>query len=128
MAFRRYLKIRAAEHRTALTRLLLGDHCLAVVRLRHLGVERARRLCRFGDHAVEDELHAFLLGEGSSDLTSRRAAFLDEINQIHASNLTTPLQFMTRMLCSLDTIAMCAKYVYDILRIFDSVPISLISV
>ncbi|EJD43025.1 hypothetical protein AURDEDRAFT_19580, partial [Auricularia subglabra TFB-10046 SS5] len=72
MAFRGYLALKIPSHRTALTRLLLCDHELAVERLRWEDVDHRRRLCRFCRGAVEDAQHALMVCSGSEQLTTLR--------------------------------------------------------
>ncbi|KAE9408324.1 hypothetical protein BT96DRAFT_754607, partial [Gymnopus androsaceus JB14] len=66
MWLRQYLKdIQNAQHRKALTRLLSGDHPLAVVRLtwtdnHRIQVPHDERVCRFCKQAVETPEHALL--------------------------------------------------------------------
>ena len=81
---RAYLDITHRPVRVALTRLLLGEHCLAVALLRHptrthRRVERHDRLCRFGDGAVEDELHALFSCRGTEVLVRERDRFWKEL-------------------------------------------------
>ncbi|KZV81681.1 hypothetical protein EXIGLDRAFT_579149, partial [Exidia glandulosa HHB12029] len=70
--FRGYLKLYAREHRTALTRLLLSDHGLAVERLRYEGVAHEDRMCRFCLVEVEDEMHALFACDGNEELARLR--------------------------------------------------------
>jgi hypothetical protein len=63
---------------------------------------------------VEDELHAFMICVGSEPLTRRRVLFLCDVGRVHApilNLLSSPAEFMARMITSLDTIELCAKYV-----------------
>ncbi|KZV87551.1 hypothetical protein EXIGLDRAFT_597847, partial [Exidia glandulosa HHB12029] len=80
--FRGYLKIRAREHRTALTQFLFSDHYLAVERLRYEDVERADRKCRFCGMEVEDEIHALFECVGHPDLAPLRSVLETEVREL----------------------------------------------
>lgn len=66
--FRAYLKLDGREHRTAMTRLLVSDHMLAVKRLRYEGVPHEDRLCRLCFVEVEDEMYALFGCNGNEEL------------------------------------------------------------
>ncbi|KAJ7760064.1 hypothetical protein DFH07DRAFT_691165, partial [Mycena maculata] len=64
--FRHYLRVKTADHRRALTRMILSSHSLAVERRRWTErgksiVPREWRLCRFCEESVEDPAHAMFL-------------------------------------------------------------------
>ncbi|KAJ7845715.1 hypothetical protein B0H14DRAFT_3682879, partial [Mycena olivaceomarginata] len=64
--FRHYLRIKTANHRRALTRLILSSHSLAVGRRRwkergKIIVPREWRKCRFCQEAMEDPAHAIFV-------------------------------------------------------------------
>ena len=117
-------------HRIALTRLLLSDHNLSVERLRYASrtrriVPREERLCRFCRAEVEDEIHALLQCKGHLPLVRLRESLLADIFycdpplQNAYARLTTP-EFLQTMVGSRRAIRRVAKYVCDVLAIFDS--------
>jgi hypothetical protein len=61
--FWHYLQVPVADHRKALMRLLLSDHCLVVEQQRrgHTHVPRERRVCRFCNIYAETPEHAVSL-------------------------------------------------------------------
>ncbi|KZV97664.1 hypothetical protein EXIGLDRAFT_607803 [Exidia glandulosa HHB12029] len=128
-AFRSYLKIRAREHRTALTRFLFSDHMLAVERLRYENVPRARRKCRFCRDAVEDELHALFECDGHEELNGFRLSLLDDVRRVKGEGavirlLERPLEDVFQMLLADgDTVSALARCVHRVLRCFESIPI-----
>jgi hypothetical protein len=121
-----------SRHRKALTRLLLGHHCLAIERLRYeeryfKASPRARRLCRFGCARVETAEHALFFCDGSLDVMERRAAFVvrmrrlvPAVTQISRENAT---QVLKKLIFDRDTVCKTAKFVHQIFMEFDSIPI-----
>ncbi|KAI0048618.1 hypothetical protein FA95DRAFT_1557840 [Auriscalpium vulgare] len=81
LRMREYLSIPIRDHRVALSKLLLADHCLAEVRLRWADryrgpVPRAWRLCRFCEWTVETPAHALLECAAHPPLLAARSVFL----------------------------------------------------
>ncbi|KAF8879476.1 hypothetical protein BD779DRAFT_1649417, partial [Infundibulicybe gibba] len=77
MCFRHYLNVSNADHRKALTRLVLSSHCLALERLRWTehrrpSVEPHLRRCRFCQIAIESPEHALLECTANADLDTLR--------------------------------------------------------
>ncbi|KAF8872278.1 hypothetical protein BD779DRAFT_1452936, partial [Infundibulicybe gibba] len=75
MCFRHYLNVSNADHRKALTRLVLSSHCLALERLRWTehcrpSVEPHLRWCRFCQIAIESPEHALLECTANADLST----------------------------------------------------------
>ncbi|KAF7355918.1 Reverse transcriptase domain-containing protein [Mycena venus] len=129
---RHYLDVVVPAHRKALTRLMLSDHNLSVERLRYPGRYRAAaprhlRLCRFCRGAVEDEAHALLVCTAHDSLQPLRERFLRDImDQIGGFDCKwsadEPYEFL-RLLLSLRKITLrLAKFVADILAVYDSHP------
>ncbi|KAJ7137429.1 hypothetical protein C8R43DRAFT_893660 [Mycena crocata] len=116
-------------HRKALTRLLLSDHNLSIERLRYPAryrqrIPREERLCRFCLAEVEDEAHALLECQAHIPLVQMREAFLAAVFEIDAKleeafDCMNHLDFLRRLLCSRGAITWVAKYVCDVLAIFD---------
>lgn len=85
MKFRHYLHISAPVYRMAFTNLVLGNHPLAVERLRwgaanrqpdrRYAIPRHMRLCRFCAVAVENEGHAILECDADVEISTARATF-----------------------------------------------------
>lgn len=128
--FRKYLSVANAEHRKALTQILLSDHCLALERLRrvHPIIPRQLRLCRFCKMAIESPEHALLECIGSSSLTELRNIFASKIVVEFPSLPLIDLHFssvdcLKCLLTNRSITALLAKYVHDVLAFFDTVPI-----
>jgi hypothetical protein len=117
-------------HRKALTRLLLSDHNLSVERLRYraryrLPIPREARLCRFCRVSVEDEVHALLECGTHAPLADMRESFLDDVLRCDPALETeytrlSHYDFLCRMVSSRKVIQRLAKYVFDVLSLFDS--------
>ncbi|KAF7354570.1 Reverse transcriptase domain-containing protein [Mycena sanguinolenta] len=129
---RHYLDIVVPAHRKAITRLMLSDHNLSVERLRYPGRYRAAaprdlRLCRFCRGAVEDEAHALLVCTAHPGLRLLRETFLRdvmvEIRGIEGRwSADRPYDFLKLLLSSRKTTARLAKFVADVMAIYDSHP------
>ncbi|KAJ6481804.1 hypothetical protein C8R45DRAFT_831137 [Mycena sanguinolenta] len=117
-------------HRIALTRLLLSDHNLSVERLRYASrtrrvIPREERLCRFCRAAVEDEVHAVLECKGYLPLTRLRESALGDIFHCdppmrNAYGQLRSYEFLQIMVASRRAIRRVAKYVCDVLVMFDT--------
>ena len=117
-------------HRIALTRLLLSDHNLSVERLRYrtryrLPVPRHERLCRFCRAAVEDEAHALLGCDAHPPLVALRETFLTDAFKHDRSlegayMMRAPDDFLRCLVASRKAVRQVAKYVFDVLTLFDS--------
>ena len=118
-------------HRRAFTSILFSTHGLAVERLRWREryrdpVPREWCLCRFCRANVEDEVHALLECEGdiSHPLGPLRDALRMEVDVLvpdfawHSDSLT----LLLRLLHDSQLPVPVAKYVYDVLAVFYSVP------
>ncbi|KZV77908.1 hypothetical protein EXIGLDRAFT_784599 [Exidia glandulosa HHB12029] len=89
---RPYLQVINADHRYAITRLLLSCHSLSVERLRW--VERYRekvphneRLCRFCQASVETPEHVLLSCEANPGIAARTSRYLDSVESATAAPL-----------------------------------------
>ncbi|KAE9403744.1 hypothetical protein BT96DRAFT_1078628 [Gymnopus androsaceus JB14] len=111
---RHYLsEIQNPRHRKALTRLITGDHSLAVVRLtwtdnHRLQVPYEHRLCRFCTKEVETPEHALLQCPYQPLVESRtmdQPAYVAYLASCHASYATL------------------AKWVFEILKIYEGTPL-----
>lgn len=131
MCLRHYLTVQNAEHRRALTRLLLSDHCLAVEQLRHshpMHIPREYRLCRFCKHAVETPEHALLECTRNIDLAAAQSAFMQNANQ-HMPSFLLLLQSSDALSCfkvllyNRSVTALLTKYTHDVLLIYSAHPI-----
>ncbi|KAJ7434852.1 hypothetical protein FB451DRAFT_951899, partial [Mycena latifolia] len=110
--------------------LYLGDHNLSVERLRYPSryrgaVPRAYRLCR---GAVEDEVHAlFDCTAQIQRLEELRSRFLDTLSfcdpHLHtARSRVTSYEFLLKLVSSRKAVQAFAKYVFDILTLFQELP------
>ncbi|KAJ7017390.1 hypothetical protein C8F04DRAFT_882355, partial [Mycena alexandri] len=112
--------------------LILSDHNLSVERLRYPGRYRAAaprhlRLCRFCRVAVEDEAHALLVCIGDSRLQPLRSSFMHEIFDVLGSfdgkwNADEPYEFLKWMLSQRKITVRLAKFVADILDVYNASP------
>ncbi|KAJ7143267.1 hypothetical protein C8R46DRAFT_919963 [Mycena filopes] len=119
-------------HRKALTGLLLGDHLLSVERLRYRTryrdtVPREFRLCRLCRGAVEDEVHALFDCLLSERLIHVREQFLanlagcdPDLRALHGQ--ITNYDFLLRLVSSRKGVKCFAKFVCDVLMLFQEVP------
>ncbi|KAJ7182993.1 hypothetical protein C8R43DRAFT_850116, partial [Mycena crocata] len=127
---RHYLTmVTVPAHCKALTRLLLSDHNLSIERLRYparyrLRIPHEERLCRFCVVEVEDESHALLGCRAHIPLLLLREVFLQDVFECD-SKLEEAFKFMgdhdflQRLMSSRRAITRVAKYVCDVLSLFD---------
>ncbi|KAK0459216.1 uncharacterized protein EV420DRAFT_309308 [Desarmillaria tabescens] len=134
---RSYLAVPVPAHRKALVRLLTSSHMLAVEVLRWTEcrcppVPRGDRSCRYCHTEVEDEAHVLLYCEESDQLQSLRSQFFRKVFQIGSHSFSASLRTASagfdiiRLLVNAedaDILCSFAKYVFDILRIFQCVPV-----
>ncbi|KAJ7165537.1 hypothetical protein C8R43DRAFT_878210 [Mycena crocata] len=128
---RHYLTaVTVPAHRKALTRLLLSDHNLSIERLRYparyrLRIPREERLCRLCVEEVEDETHALLGCRAHIPLLQLRDVFLRDVFE-RDSKLEEAFKtlgdhdFLQRLVSSRRAITRVAKYVCDVLTLFDN--------
>ncbi|KAJ7021684.1 hypothetical protein C8F04DRAFT_972436 [Mycena alexandri] len=119
-------------HRKALTGLVLGDHPLSVERLRYAtryraAVPRHLRLCRFCRGAVEDETHALFDCVQNGRLLEVREQFLQYLAvcdpNLHAYHTQIPnYDFLLRLISSRKAIKVLAKFVFNVLTLFQEFP------
>lgn len=131
---RHYLTmVKTQKHREAITSVLLSTHQLAVEILRYVDheyqpVPRSDRLCRFCKTDVETPEHALISCESSDSLLELRAIFLAKLfsdipdlqrQMVELSNT----EFLKAIIYPRSTIALVAKYCYDVLEVFYAVPV-----
>jgi len=130
LAFRHYLKIKAPHHRQALTRMLLGEHPLAVEMLRRTGrydvpVPAPLRLCRFCREKVETEIHALTECEAQGELIDARREALES-----CPSLPTICGIIDVVVVlhsdDTDNLAAVGKLCYVVLRVYESAPIYIV--
>jgi hypothetical protein len=131
---RHYLSmVRVQKHREAITSLLLSTHLLAVEVLRYVDhayapVPRAERLCRICKEEVETPEHALISCDALDALNQLRSTFLTKLFldapflQLRMAELTN-IEFVKAMIYNRPTIALVAKYVYDVLELFYALPV-----
>ncbi|PBK64645.1 hypothetical protein ARMSODRAFT_1053743 [Armillaria solidipes] len=134
---RHYLHVRIHKHRVAITCLLLGDHCLAVEQLRRHSayflppVPRHLRLCRFCHSEIESPEHALLTCEGSTTLSAMRNQYIGRVNIASPGLIVLPITHnnavhaLKRLIFQRDCIDLIAKFVWDVLHLFEAEPILL---
>ncbi|KZV85027.1 hypothetical protein EXIGLDRAFT_623522 [Exidia glandulosa HHB12029] len=124
---RSYLKLKVPDHRTALTRLLLCSHGLAVERLRWDKWPREVRLCRFCEDAVEDAVHALWDCGADEELVALRDGFFDTMENrepaiaaaVAALDGLDMIRFLSTVPAMLPSFA---RFVHYVLRRFGEVP------
>ncbi|KAJ7228551.1 hypothetical protein GGX14DRAFT_613504 [Mycena pura] len=129
---RHYLDVVIPAHRKAITRLMLSDHNLSVERLRYPGryrtaAPRHLRLCRFCRSAVEDEVHALLVCTAHDSLQPLRERFLRDIMDQAGGfdrkwSADKPYDFLRLLLSMRKITQRLAKFVADMLAVYDSHP------
>ncbi|KAJ7635537.1 hypothetical protein DFH06DRAFT_1479162 [Mycena polygramma] len=131
--FRHYLRVKTADHRRALTRMVLSSHSLAVERRRWKErgkniVPREWRLCRFCKEEVEDPAHAMFMCK-HLPLVVLREAFLTklyaEIPDIRGQ-FTDPIGFFRGVLARREITPVLAKLAFDVQKIYDATPMFMI--
>jgi hypothetical protein len=135
LRLRHYLSmVKTQKHREALTSLLLSTHLLAVEILRygdHLHTredDRSRRVCRFCKSEVETPEHALLACDASVEVKSLREVFLEKLFT-DAPSLRrrmvelNSVDFFKAMIYERSTIALVAKFAYDVLEVFYAKPV-----
>ncbi len=124
-------------HRKALVRLLTFSHTLAVEVLRWTErrcppVLREDCLCRYCHTEVEDEAHVLLDCDGIDQLQSLRSQFFRKVFLIGSHSCSTSLRsassgfdIIQQLINTDNADILCSfvKYVFDILRIFQCVPV-----
>lgn len=111
-------------------RILLSSHCLAIERLRWSDryhpapVDRMNRICRLCSNSVESPEHTMLLCDGSLAVQRLRNNFLGviykELPWLGPRNENNSIHMLRRIVSERSTIDLTAKYVFDVLSIFDS--------
>ncbi|KAJ7170256.1 hypothetical protein C8R43DRAFT_875940, partial [Mycena crocata] len=121
-----------ANHRRAITRLLLSQHNLAVERLRHSArrkepVPRHLRLCRFGCNKLESVEHALLLCTRSLDLVQKRSRFIaavsSKVPSIQTVNHDTATVVLKTLIFNRETVCQVAKFAWQAFRVYDTLPL-----
>jgi hypothetical protein len=131
---RHYLvMVKTQKHREALTSLLLSTHLLAVEILRYVDhalpkVPRAERVCRFCKTEVETPEHALITCVFSDALIDLREQFLGKLfndlpNLRHQMAELSNTEFLKAIIYPRSTIALVAKFAYDVLQTYYAVPV-----
>ena len=129
IALRQYLKdIQNAQHCKALTRLLSGDHPLAVVHLtwtdnHRIQVPHDERVCRFCKQAVETPEHA-LLECTHQPLVDLRSSFLQEFYRLQPrpvvlNNNMDKRSYLAYLASSQPSFSVLAKWVYSMIKVYN---------
>ena len=131
---RHYLTmVKTQTHREAITSVLLSTHLLAVEVLRyvdhaHKPVPRSDRLCRLCEKEVETPEHALITCESSDALVQLRATFLAKLftdlpNLRNQMAELSNIEFLKAIIYPRSTIALVAKFAFDVLELFYAVPV-----
>jgi hypothetical protein len=132
--FRHYLRIKAPEHRRALTRMILSSHSLAAERRRWKErrkpvVPKQWRLCRFCYVHIEDPAHAMFVCK-QPQLIELRKVFTEKVDQelpgIIAQFSESALQLFKGLLARREITPLLGKLAFDVQKIFDETPILLV--
>ena len=130
---RKYLDvIQNSQHRKAVTRMLTGDHSLAVVRLSWTDNHRTQvphdeQLCRFCKLDIETPEHALLVCQHLT-LNQLRLAFLESFTTSqpraisHQLN-TNQAEYLAYLASCQNTYPLFAKWVYEVMKVFDRTPL-----
>jgi hypothetical protein len=130
---RTYLKdIDNSQHLKAMTRLIAGDHSLAVVRLtwtdnHRIQVPYDERLCRFCRLSVETPEHA-LLDCTHVPLAIRRHTFFNDFYNLYPNAVKYTLNknkaaYVGYLISCQISFSIVAKWIFDVLKIYDSTPL-----
>ena len=125
--------VRTQKHREAITSIMLSTHQLAVEVLRyvdhaHQPVSRSDRLCRLCKADVETPEHALISCESSDRLVELRSVFLSKLFadlpslRGRMAELTNT-EFLKAIIYPRSTIALVAKFAYEVLELFYAVPV-----
>ncbi|KAI0064582.1 hypothetical protein BV25DRAFT_1906569 [Artomyces pyxidatus] len=128
LRLREYLQVPIPEHRLALTRLVLADHCLAEVRLRwaeryRASVPRDSRLCRFCEECVETPVHALFECVADEQLCVLRREFLADM-LFHMPSLRedtvgmSNIEALRHLLQLRKTLPLLARFTHAVLKVF----------
>ncbi|VDB97613.1 unnamed protein product [Peniophora sp. CBMAI 1063] len=136
MRLRHYLKIRNADDRSAMAKLMISSHPLAIERFRHgsgvrngvkrLIVPREERLCRLCAKAVESPEHAVLVCNGSDALKRLRGDFYASLHEtrpdfVRPYTEEEALIALRTLICAHDICALLAAFVNKTLKLFGEV-------
>ncbi|KAF9068166.1 hypothetical protein BDP27DRAFT_1530114, partial [Rhodocollybia butyracea] len=132
MCRRQYLAdVYNAQHRKALTRILAGDHSLAVVRLtwadnHHVPVPHNERLCRFCKCKVETPEHA-MLECLHPPIINMHASFLAKFytiqpNAIPLCNTMDLHHYLAYIASCRLTFPILAKWAFELTKFFNATP------
>lgn len=135
LRLRHYLSmVKTQKHREALTSLLLSTHLLAVEILRwgdHMQPrvdDRSKRVCRLCKIDVETPEHALLVCDASAEVSALRDVFLEQL--FKTAPILRPLmdeqnliEFFKSMVYERSTIALVAKFAYEVLEVFYATPV-----
>ncbi|KAJ7090739.1 hypothetical protein B0H15DRAFT_778739 [Mycena belliarum] len=133
--FRHYLRVKSADHRRALTRMIVSSHSLAVERRRwtergRTVVPRELRICRFCQESVEDPPHAMFMCD-HPELMQLREVFLSklyaEVPEIKGQ-FSNPVAFFAGVLHRREITPVLAKLAFDVLKVYDATPMWLADV
>ncbi|KAJ7205345.1 hypothetical protein B0H12DRAFT_457397 [Mycena haematopus] len=131
---RHYLSmVKTQKHREAITSIMLSTHQLAVEVLRyvdhaHQPVPRSERLCRLCRQEIESPEHALITCESSDKLVNMRAVFLGklftDLPQLRSQMAEiSNTEFLKAIIYPRSTIALVAKFAYEVLELFYEVPV-----
>jgi len=131
---RHYLTmVKTQKHRETLTSILLSTHQLAVEVLRYVDhaykpVPRANRLCRLCKKEIETPEHAIVSCTSSDKLITLCGSFLEQLFSIcpvlqRVMATESEIEFLKAMIHSRPTIALVAKFAYDVLELFYALPV-----
>ncbi|KAJ7584990.1 hypothetical protein C8J56DRAFT_788879, partial [Mycena floridula] len=129
LAFRHYLRVKKPKHRRVLVHVMLSGHGLAMERMRQGKcykpiVPREWRLCRFCVQGQKDMIHTLLLCS-EPQVMEHRKRFMEDLNLClpgFCQQFLDPGLFLRALVAERETVDIVAKFCYDVLQRFYSVP------
>ncbi|KAJ6467074.1 hypothetical protein C8R47DRAFT_990571 [Mycena vitilis] len=125
--------VKTAEHRDALTSIMLSTHQLALEKLRYTDhalqpVPRHERLCRFCMAMVETPEHALLECQASPTVLNLRNTFWEKflrtVPKMQGKIVDLDLvEVLKALIYERATITLVGKFVHEVLEVFYSVPV-----
>ncbi|KAH6906935.1 hypothetical protein BKA70DRAFT_1285887 [Coprinopsis sp. MPI-PUGE-AT-0042] len=126
--YRDYLNVANREHRVALTRLLVSNHCYGLEVGRYHNLDEADRICRYCREATESPEHVLLQCQGNAAITMLREAFGRKlVKEARVTEVQGLCQLdgrpreQLRMLVSLTSLhaltSLVAKFAYDVQQV-----------
>ncbi|KAH6912453.1 hypothetical protein BKA70DRAFT_1183567 [Coprinopsis sp. MPI-PUGE-AT-0042] len=123
--YRSYLNVANREHRVALTRLLVSNHCYGLEVGRYFNIDEADRVCRYCQGATESPEHVILQCTGNSVIVDIREVFgrklVKEARITDVQKLCIldghPRQQLKTLVSLSSLMSLVAKFIYDVQQV-----------